>query len=33
MVEFIIYNLGDHVQLYSVVFSLKLDRVDKWRTR
>lgn len=31
MVEFVIYNLGDHVQLYSVVFSLKLAEVGKWK--
>lgn len=29
MVEFIIYNLNDHIQLYSVVFARKLAEVGK----
>lgn len=29
MVEFIIYNLDDHIQLYGVVFVLKLAEVGK----
>lgn len=31
MVEFIIYNLNEHVRLYNVVFALKLAEVSKQR--